>query len=235
MVTGMASRPFFIPAKEARPGVHEKSIGFKWYPGMAASQKKKSIASLHQEIKSHGYKNILEISSKSEDKLGVALSAFNLTFTTKKYAKSFTVESAFQGSKVFSGGGPFKDLFSVSPLEAKRDLRLRESGDLLRFEFFGESFSNKPRTFFYDWLYINALRQHQEYVNQILSYDGFTDIEFNPKKSINCQAHSVALFVSLHANGLLDTAMSSQELFLATLEAHYKSQTRNVLVQSSLM
>lgn len=231
----MASRPFFIPNRDSEPGVSEKSIDFKWYPGMAVSQKKKSIASLHQEIKARGFNNILEISSKSEDELGVALSAFNLTFTTKRYAKQFTVESAFQGSKVFSNGGPFRDLFSLSPLEAKRDIRLRESGNLIRFEFFGESFSNIPRTFFYDWLYINALLQHEDFVTQVISYDGFTDIEFNPKKSINCQAHAVALFVSLHVNGLLDKAMSSQELFLSTLQNHYNTQTRNVSVQSSLM
>ena len=28
-------------------------------------------------------------------------------------------------------------------------------------------------------------------------YEAFTDIEFNPKKSFNCQAYSVALYKSL--------------------------------------
>lgn len=231
----MAFRPVFIPKAEGLPGVIERTTEFKWHPGMSASQKKKSIASLHGELKTRGFTNVLEISSKSEDELGVALSAFNLTFTTQKYSKCFTVESAFQGSKVFSKGGPYRDLFNATPLDAKRDIRLKESGDLIRFEFFGMSFPNVPRTLFYDWLYINALLQHKDFATQVISYDGFTDIEFNPKKSINCQAHAVALFVSLHVNGLLDKAMSSQELFLSTLQNHYNTQTRNVSVQSSLM
>jgi hypothetical protein len=29
-----------------------------------------------------------------------------------------------------------------------------------------------------------------------LAYDAYTDIEFNPKKSYNCQAHSAALYKS---------------------------------------
>lgn len=37
----------------------------------------------------------------------------------------------------------------------------------------------------------------------LLEYDGFTDIEFNPQKSLNCQAKAAALYVSLCRNGLL--------------------------------
>lgn len=39
---------------------------------------------------------------------------------------------------------------------------------------------------------------------QALAYDAFTDIEFNPQKSINCQAYSIALFVALTKRNLLE-------------------------------
>ncbi|TOQ17962.1 DarT1-associated NADAR antitoxin family protein, partial [Vibrio parahaemolyticus] len=81
----------------------------------------KSIQSLHQEAKVYGYNDLLEISSKSEVELGVSLSAFNLKITTKKHQRSFSVESAFQGSKVFERGGPYTDLFLADSLSAKRD------------------------------------------------------------------------------------------------------------------
>ena len=55
-------------------------------------------------------------------------------------------------------------------------------------------FRLEPRTFFYDWLYVSALAGHPELVNELEHRAAFTDIEFNPKRSINCQAHSVALF-----------------------------------------
>jgi len=100
----MANRPIFLPRKSV-VGVVEKVVDFKWHAGMAPSQKKKSIAELHQAAALLGYAKVLEISSKSEDPLGIELSAFNLTITTKKHKKRLTVETAFQGSKVFERGG----------------------------------------------------------------------------------------------------------------------------------
>ena len=48
--------------------------------------------------------------------------------------KEFSVENAFQAGKVFENGGPFLDLLTVTPREAKRDTRLKESGRLLKFK-----------------------------------------------------------------------------------------------------
>ena len=46
------------------------------------------------------------------------------------------------------------------------------------------------------------------------TYDAFTDIEFNPERSLNCQARSAALYRSLVHAGKLEEALSSQEAFL---------------------
>lgn len=230
----MAVRPIFLPSKNS-VGVIEKPVEFKWHPGMAASQKKKSIAELHQVASSLGMAHILEISSKSEDEMGIALSAFNLLITTKKYGKQFTVETAFQGSKVFERGGPFNDLIGLDSRAAKKDIRLKESGNLIAFKFFNKEFPLIPRTYFYDWVYINALVQHDDYTDSLQEYDGFSDIEFNPKKSINCQAHSVALYRSLKINNKLDIALESPESFLDICSAHYDRQSRNVSIQRSII
>ena len=230
----MAVRPIFLPSRNS-VGVIEKPIEFKWHPGMAASQKKKSIAELHQVASSLGMTRILEISSKSEDEMGIALSAFNLLITTKKYGKKFTVETAFQGSKVFERGGPFTDLIGLDSRAAKKDIRLKESGDLISFKFFSKDFPLVPRTYFYDWVYINSLDQQYNYTYSLKKYDGFSDIEFNPKKSINCQAHSVALYRSLNLNNKLDIALESPESFLDICSAHYDMQSRNVSIQSSII
>jgi len=231
----MAVRPIFIPNLTGTPGAEEKLVDFKWHSGMAKSQKQKSIAELHSTAKGLGYERVLEISSKSEIELGVKLSAFNLLITTKKNNNKFTVETAFQGSKVFSKGGPYKDLFGMDSLAAKKDIRLKESGSLKRFEFFGRSFPLEPRTFFYDWVYINALLQNEDLASEVASYDGFSDIEFNPKKSINCQAHSVAIYVSLLKGKKLEEAMGSPDNFLDMLCKHYEKQKRNIGVQDSLI
>lgn len=39
-------------------------------------------------------------------------------------------------------------------------------------------------------------------------------MEFNPARSVNCQARSIALFLSLMARGELDDAMESAQAFL---------------------
>ena len=75
--------------------------------------------------------------------------------------------------------------------------------------FLGRQFPITPPTFFYDWLYINTLLKNEELLPQVVKRDSFTDIEFNPEKSINCQAYSVALLVSMLFRGI-KTLISSK-------------------------
>lgn len=214
----MAERPVFIPVTEGPALVRTKYIQFQWFPGMAVSQKQKSVDSLHAAArKSPDIGKVLEVSSKSREELGVALSAFNLTFTTVKHNRTFSVECAYQGSKVFERGGPYVDMLGITSREAKKDERLRSSGRLIGFRFFGTDWGLEPQTAFYDWLYINALKKQPRVTEQLLEYSAFTDIEFNPERSINCQAYSVALYISLHKRGLLEEATSSKEAFLRTV------------------
>ena len=56
---------------------------------------------------------------------------------------------------------------------------------------------------FYSWLYFIALNQNKKLKTEILNYDAFTDIEFNPEKSLNCQAYSAALYSSMVKNKIL--------------------------------
>ena len=201
----MAERPICIPQDSGNLLVKTAMVEFKFHSGFAKVQKQKSIAELHQAARAKFNLNkILEVSSKSEEPLGVALSAFNLMINDEKAGQTYSVECAFQSSKVFKNGGPYVDLLNVSSREAKKDERLKESGALVAFQFKGTNWLLEPKTAFYDWLYINALNQNRQFHELLLNYQAFTDIEFNPKKSINCQAYSVALFVALARRNLLD-------------------------------
>lgn len=232
----MANRPVYIPKLSLEtPGVLVKEVEFRWFPGMSKSQKQKSIGSLHVAAKALNINPILEISSKSKSELGVKLSAFNLMITTKKQKKSFSVETAFQSSKVFENGGPYTDLLEGTSRQAKKDIRLKESGNLIKFQFFSKEFRSRPRTLFYDWLYINAVHQNQELSEQLIMYRGFTDIEFNPKKSINCQAYSAALYVSLIKNRVLQEALESPESFNEILRKEYEKRDGSFAIQCTLL
>ena len=132
--------------------------------------------------------------------------------------RQIPLECAFQGSKVFEHGGPFTDLYWVNdPRLAKRDQRLKESGSLKAFRFEGFDWPLEPKTAFYDWLYVVFLRQYSDWAAKLYSYGGFTDVEFNPYRSINCQARSCALFLSLMKRNLLDDATRSPQAIIATL------------------
>ena len=211
----MARRPIFIPLVDGKRYVRELYVNFTWHPGFAKVQKQKSIRDLHEMARQqYKLKSILEVSSKSEQALGVKLSSFNLTFTTK-LGRVLTVEAAFQGSKKFRGGGPYRDIFGMAPRDAKRDPRLRNSGPLKAFSFYGVEWPLQPMTAFYDWLYINALLRNEELAKEVTDIEAFTDIEFNHEKSINCQARSVALYCALYHADKLEYALTDQETFMS--------------------
>lgn len=214
----MTERPVFVPAPDTRPFVTVVSVAIRWHAGFAAVQKKKNVAELHGSAAKVGLTPLLEISTKSEAELGRRLSAFSLKVQMGN--ELLPLESAFQGSKVFEQGGPYADLYRSDARSAKRDERTRNSGQIVGFRFGGVEFPNVPKTLFYDWLYITALYPHRDWIaSNVPPYAGFTDIEFNPSRSINCQARSFALMIALISNGLLDRAMESPFLFRETVWA----------------
>lgn len=205
-------------------GVKRTLVEYEYFSGFALSQKQKCISSLHKAAEKENITNILEVSSKSPNPIGVNLSAFNLSININNTL--FCVEQVFQASKVFEKGGPYTDLLTVSSREAKRDSRLKESGNIIAFKIIDKDFPTEPKTFFYDWLYSNALLQNKDILKKALEYNAFTDIEFNEKKSINCQAYSLALFCSLvkNYNDILENDSLSQENFLKFCSQEYKNR-----------
>lgn len=232
----MALRPVFIPNYEGPYLVTSKLIDFEYHFGLSIIQKQKSIDALHSSIKKEfGLINILEVSSKSKNNLGVNLSAFNLEINDKN--KKYSVECAFQGSKVFENGGPFLDIFNKTSKEAKQDKRLITSGNLIGFNFYHTHWGLTPPTAFYDWLYINTLNSHTKLHHDLLNYNAFTDIEFNPKKSLNCQAYSVAMFVALYKRNLINLIKKPQNFLNLYSDYHTSntiSENKKIILQREL-
>ena len=208
----MAIRPVYMVSFD-KLFFKKEDIQFKYFNGFSVKQKQKSIDSLHNEyLKKFNEHKILEISSKSDNELGIKLSAFNLKRRTNK-GKEISVESAFQASKVFERGGPYTDLLYADSRISKKDLRIRNSGNIVGFRFDGRNFEIEPKTFFYNWLYVNTLNLNKELGDRLIEFDAFTDIEFNPKKSLNCQAEAAAIYVSLRKQNLLDEALKDKDSF----------------------
>lgn len=211
----MAKRPVFVPIAKAEHLVDEIDVEFGWNPGFARIQKVRNVVAMHSAAERKGLFPLLEVSTKSEIPLGQRLSAFSLQIDTP--IGKISIESAYQGSKVFELGGPFVDIYSKDSREAKKDARLATSGKLISFNFFGQKWPLIPKTAFYDWLYLSALSPHKDFLTRLFVYKGFTDIEFNPDKSLNCQARTCALLVSLMHLGILERALGSQSEFIETV------------------
>ena len=140
-----------------------------------------------------------------------------------QYPNPVLLEAAFQGSKVFERSGQHKHLYQLtSGTEIKKFINGRPSEDIVCFKFEGHAWPLQPLTAFYDWLYLRALQQIEiaddGFLDKLAGFDGFTDIEFNPAKSINCQARSCALFVALSRAGIFREAMTDPQSFIEVLD-----------------
>lgn len=229
----MASRPVFTAIEDPRHLVKEVPVEFSWNPGFAPVQKKKNVAAMHEAARARGIFPLLEVSTKSEERLGQRLSAFNLKIETDIGAIS--IEAAYQGSKVFKNGGPYTDIYGMDSRSAKRDERLQKSGALTGFNYFGRQWPLVPKTAFYDWLYLSALESHQDFLKRLFEYKGFTDIEFNPAKSLNCQARTCALLVSLLKLDALTDALRSQSDFIAMVASDSFNQAHSAELRQRVL
>ncbi len=200
----MATRPIFL-VKESYPYYTEWNVDFVYNRGLSASQKRKNILSIHEKFKNtFPEMSVLEISSKSFQEEGILLSAFNLKKFVPSLGEKISVESIYHAGKVFENGNNYPDIMLKSSKDAKHDERLKTSGKILGFRYEGMDFPAEPTNLFYDYLYISALLENKNLADKLMEYDGFTDIEFTPKRSLNCQARAAAEFVSLQRMNLTE-------------------------------
>ena len=89
-------------------------------------------------------------------------------------------------------------------------------------------FPLEPKTAFYDWLYIGVVFPHREFLRRLEQYAGFTDIEFNPSRSINCQARSCAIFVAMMKKGILERVIQTPADFVAAVAADSSEQPHSL-------
>ena len=206
----MTTRPVFLPSP-GRTLAREENVEFLWSPGFAASQKRKNVEALHKEAKLLLHKEaklldvdktILEVSTRSSEQLGRDLSAFNLMVKVEERSATVSVEAAFQSSKVFKEAGLQSHLLDLADgREIKRRIRSLGDQELIGFKYDSEPWPLYPPTAMYDYIYLKALTQlvskQRQLEKRIMAFDAFTDIEFNPKKSLSCQARTCALFSGL--------------------------------------
>lgn len=218
----VATRPVFIH-DPVDPGGNELLVDFVWHPGFSVAQKQRSIEALHAAaIEALGGGPLLEVSTKSPVRLGQRLSAFNLRLHSDEHGW-LSVEAAYQGSKVFVESGQYPELYGIrGGADIKRIIGQRGGEAIVGFRFEGRDWPLEPTTAFYDWLYLRALidlgTDDPSALAELATFVGFTDIEFNPKRSLSCQARSCALFVSLTGQGTVSEYVRDPDAFIELLQ-----------------
>lgn len=214
----MTTRPLFLPllpGETNTPGVRQEPIAFQWVPGFAKAQQAKCLRSLQSAIAQSALAaHPLEISTRSNDPYGVALSALNLEL------EGLPVELHYQAAKVYPDGlGPHPQWLTMAEAERKAEMRevktlvAQRALPLTAFYHAGRFWPLNPPHAFYDWLYCRALQTNPTLAAELLTHDGFTDLAFNPTRSFNSQAYAAAFYASLHAFGCLTEALADATRF----------------------
>ena len=214
----MAIRPVFVPDTDPnhRQLVHEHEVDFHWLPGRSPEKKKANIAKLHAAAMRRNLIHLLDVSSASDDPLGSQVCASSLAVEDDN---SFLVplKAVYHGSMVFTGGGPFTDLYRKQEDEIVGDERLTSSGKHAGFRFRDLEWGLKSGTMFYDWLAIHAIHRYRKVRTEILRFEGFTEIDCRPRVETICHARSCALYAALAGKKLLGEVVGSQDLFIEIL------------------
>ncbi len=209
----MAKRLYFIAKPSFQGLIVEKTINFEYFRGQSPKQKQKSIEAMQHAIKaSESGGNLLEVSNESTSNLGKILSSLNLKYHTP-LGKSYPVLNIFESSKVFEFGGPYRDLLEKDPRELENEVRLKESGRLLGFNFEDVPYSLAPRSLFFDYIYISALHDKKEIHEELMTYDMITDVTYQMGRMFASSARACAYFISLKKTNLLEEALESPDSF----------------------
>lgn len=185
-------------------------IEFKWEPGMSTTQKTRSCINLHRAIQQYTGLSALDISTASPQPVGVKLSAFNLKLN------GLPVEVLYQGSKVYSDGYVAHKLYTADSLTAKR-LSKEYHGNVVGFDCFGTKYPTEPKSAFYDFIYLRAVRE--TFGNTVLTdATCFTDIQAKPEL-IACQARSFCEYKLMQLSGCL-TCLDDFDKFVEWHASH---------------
>lgn len=207
----MASRNFWYVNSKSNC-VNKCIIEFKWEPGLSISQKRRSCNNLMCKLNYVGNFSPLDISSASTEKLGVALSAFNLMWRGKP------LECWYQGSKIYSIAGAMHKLYNATSMEAKQSMKASNLGKLIGFNLEGVEYPTEPRTAFYDWIYLYAMLENYGQGLDLSQYDTFTDVQATLDVDA-CQARTVAEYRLMQLTNAFD-CLSSFDSFVAWYKEH---------------
>ena len=139
---------------------------------------------------------ILEISSRSDEPLGRALSAMNLRAAGSDGNRRLPVESVYQAAKCYGHNGPDEQPIPNGFDAKRRDKERRNAGSLRGFQHEGTFWPAASGSAFYDREWIKAAAAAGA-TRELARYDAYSDQFHRPGAAVACQARSAAMLAGL--------------------------------------
>ena len=179
---------------------------YDWFSGgnTETEQMQARVKSLHERFNLYlpGF-NILEISSISEEPLGVEVSGLKL-----RDSRGNLIEGVYRGSRVYEGG-QLKDLYHVDTAsQAIHDKLGNDLGMFSEYDWYGQRVPTEPVTLMKHWIWCEAVYNQKDLREGILKYDAFTNYFSNTARDyFGCYPHAASILVALNQSNVLDIAM----------------------------
>ena len=161
--------------------------------------------------------SILEVSTRSTNRLGRGLSAFNIMFDGKP------LECIYQHSKFYVNNATdeiiYDDYDGINPVQAKKNANSlnKKYGKHIGFYYKNKYLTIDPPFYFYDWLY--AVAFHSLFLtaptlsDELEMFTGYTDMFQRKEPLANSQARSLAVCLTLNELNKLETFVKSPKEF----------------------
>ena len=153
---------------------------------------------------------ILEISSRSNEPFGRALSAMRLRAAGDDGDRARVVETVYQAAKCYGSGGPDESPAANGFDAKRRDRERQKEGALRGFQHDGTYWPAASGSAFYDRLWIQAAVAAGA-TRELARYDAYTDQFHRPGVSVACQARAAAMLVGLERSRRIDRIHSTDQ------------------------
>lgn len=155
-------------------------------------------------------KKVIEFSSKSDHKSVKKLLPGKLTKVVD--GKKMTINKIFKTAERVSSDDSSANNIIVNVVnKTVVEVAARKEPKTIGYKYDGHIFSSRPRQMFYNYLYINALLEHQDRMAYLAEYDAFSDVQVASSSGNPVPAQAVAIYVSLARLGLLEKVRDPEE------------------------
>lgn len=162
----------------------------------------------------------LDVSHRTDYDQGRVLNENNLKLTIGK--RSVSVRNMIKNCTIYQGNKHYDDFVETVEVDGVKKKRRTKLTRPIRYEYQDVIFALDQEQALVDALVFDALKSHPDLVKMLkeVGYNVFSDRQYSPERSSFCVADSLALYVALSKEGVLDDYYQNSELYKTARSYH---------------